>query len=265
MARTLAILRERNIIGVVSGPLALQYHEAAPERVIPGLSLGGPEPMPVADMRALFRGGPFAVLGEVSIQYGGLSPTDPFMAPYWAMAEELDIPVGIHVGTGPVGAPYLPAFSRYRARLHSALDLEEVLIQYPRLRVFVMHAGWPMLDDLLALLWAHPQVYMDTGVISWALPHAEFHRHLQRIVKAGFGKRVLFGSDQMIWPDTIGMALEAVDSAAFLSEAQKRDILYGNAARFLRLADEVIAPWTTWRRSSTPCAAIWGWPSKCRG
>jgi predicted TIM-barrel fold metal-dependent hydrolase len=37
------------------------------------------------------------------------------------------------------------------------------------------------------------------------------------------------------------MALEAVDSAAFLSEAQKRDILYGNAARFLRLADEVIA------------------------
>ena len=98
-----------------------------------------------------------------------------------------------------------------------------------------MHAGWPMLDDLIALLWAHPQVYVDTGVIDFAIPRAEFHRYLQRIVEAGFEKRVMFGSDQMNWPKAIDFAVESITSAPFLSEEQKRDILYNNAARFLRL------------------------------
>jgi predicted TIM-barrel fold metal-dependent hydrolase len=98
-----------------------------------------------------------------------------------------------------------------------------------------MHAGWPMLDDLLAVLWVHPQVYVDVGVIDWALPRAEFHRYLERIVEAGFGRRVMFGSDQMTWPGVIERALETIESAPFLTEEQKRNILYNNAARFLRL------------------------------
>jgi predicted TIM-barrel fold metal-dependent hydrolase len=48
----------------------------------------------------------------------------------------------------------------------------------------------------------------------------------------------MFGSDQMVWPEAIGMAIDAVESAEFLTEAQKRDIFYNNAARFLRLASE---------------------------
>jgi predicted TIM-barrel fold metal-dependent hydrolase len=104
-----------------------------------------------------------------------------------------------------------------------------------------MHAGWPMIDDLLAVLWTHPQVYVDLGVIDWALPRAEFHRYLQRIVEAGFGKRVLFGSDQMIWPETQEIAIQSIESAAFLTPDQRRDIFFNNAARFFRLSPERIA------------------------
>jgi predicted TIM-barrel fold metal-dependent hydrolase len=60
-------------------------------------------------------------------------------------------------------------------------------------------------------------------------------------VEAGFGKRIMFGSDQMVWPQTIEVAVDSITQAPFLSEAQKRDILYNNAARFLRLAPEQIA------------------------
>src|SRR6185436_13696637 len=130
-----------------------------------------------------------------------------------------------------------------RARLHSPLVLEEALVRHPKLRVFIMHAGWPMLDDLLAVMWAHPQVYVDVGAISFVLPRAEFHRYLQRIVEAGFGRRVMFGSDQMNWPGVIERALDGVEGATFLSNAQKRDILFNNAARFLRMSDEEIARW----------------------
>lgn len=98
-----------------------------------------------------------------------MEPGDPAFEPYFALAEELDIPVGIHIGTGPPGVPYLFA-KNYRARLHSPLLLEEVLVRHPKLRVYIMHAGWPMIDDLLAVLWTHPQVYVDVGIIVYALP-----------------------------------------------------------------------------------------------
>jgi predicted TIM-barrel fold metal-dependent hydrolase len=52
---------------------------------------------------------------------------------------------------------------------------------------------------------------------------------------AGLGKRVMFGSDQMEWPETIGLAIDAINAADFLTPEQKRDIFYNNAARFLRL------------------------------
>ena len=63
----------------------------------------------------------------------------------------------------------------------------------------------------------------------------EFHTYLQALVRAGFGKRIMFGSDQMIWPEAIGMAIEGVESAKFLTRAQKRDIFYNNAVKFFRL------------------------------
>lgn len=53
--------------------------------------------------------------------------------------------------------------------------------------------------------------------------------------------RVMFGSDQMVWPGVIERAIQVIESAAFLTEQQKRDVLYNNAARFLRLSDAEIA------------------------
>lgn len=45
----------------------------------------------------------------------------------------------------------------------------------------------------------------------------------------------MFGSDQMVWPESITLAVEGVDSAAFLTAEQKRAIFHDNAARFLKL------------------------------
>lgn len=242
MLESLEILEELNIVGVTSGPVELveRWREAAPQRIIPGLSFSLTDASPTpATLRSWFRDGRIAVLAEVVIQYQGIEPGDPRFEPYLALAEEIDMPVGIHIGTGPPGAPYL-AFEHYRARMHSPLSLEEPLRRHPGLRVYVMHAGWPMLDDTLALLYAHPQVYVGVGVISYVLPRAEFHRYLRTLVEAGFGNRVMFGSDQMIWPETIRLAVESVQSADFLSDAQKRDVLYNNAARFLRLSEAQI-------------------------
>lgn len=45
----------------------------------------------------------------------------------------------------------------------------------------------------------------------------------------------------MNWPQSIEKSIEAIRSVPFLSEEQKRDILYNNAARFLDLSEKEIA------------------------
>ena len=55
---------------------------------------------------------------------------------------------------------------------------------------------------------------------------------------AGLGKRLMFGSDQMVWPEAIGLAIEGIESADFLTVEQKRDIFYNNAVLFLRLDEK---------------------------
>jgi hypothetical protein len=42
-------------------------------------------------------------------------------------------------------------------------------------------------------------------------------------------------ADAAMWPQVVGIGIEALEPAEFLTETQKRDILYSNAARFLRL------------------------------
>ena len=239
--KTLAALDTYNVVlAVTSGPRAHAYRVAAPKRIIEGLGKLWQDGIPLDSLRKLFTTGRYQALAEFGPQYDGLAPNAPELEPYFALAEELDVPFGIHIGLGPPGAAYAGR-PKYRMALSDPLLLEDVLIRHPKLRLYVMHAGWPFIDNMIGLLYAHPQVYIDIAVINWVLPRAEFHRYLKRLVEAGYANRIMFGSDQMQWPKAIGLAIEAVESAPFLGEQQKRDIFYNNAARFLRLSEEEIA------------------------
>lgn len=233
--QSLAMLRRFNITAVVGGPFVERWAKEGGERVIPSLEFGMSDAPTPDRIRQLARADTIRVLGEITTQYEGVAPDDPRLEPIWAVAEELDLPVGIHMGPGPPGAAYLGA-PRYRMSLGDPLLLEPVLAKHPKLRIYVMHAGWPMIDHMIALMYEYPQVYVDTAVIDFTQPRAEFWRYLKRLVDAGYGKRIMYGSDQMVWPGSISASIAGITRAPFLTQAQKRDILHDNAARFLRLA-----------------------------
>lgn len=241
----LAEMKRLNIVkAVVSGgdgdriAAALHWRDADRDLFIAGAGVRGSAEIPLPEiglLRKAFTDGGLGVLGEVTAQYAGLTISDRPYDEYLRLAEELDVPVAVHMGIGPPGAAYDPCCRGFRASLGNPLVLEEALARHPKLRLNMMHGGWPYLQETIALLAMYPQVYTDLGAIDWLTPRAEFYHHLEALVRAGFTKRLLFGSDQMYWPDAIGMAVETIDAAPFLSPADKRDIFYNNAVRFLRL------------------------------
>ena len=244
LVQTLAALKRLNIRRAVTGdalPSVANWHAAAPTVIIPALNFAPREPIAVEEFRRLHKLGVFSVFAEVMPQYRGVRADDPRYEPYFALAEELDIPVGIHFGEGPPAAARFPGYHDYRASLTSPFQLEKVLHKRPKLRIYVMHYGSPLVDEMIAMMFTHPNLYVDIAGNNWINPPAQFHDHLKRMVDAGFEKRIMFGSDQMIWPGVIEKAVTAIDTATYLTKQQKRDILYNNAARFLRLTKAEIA------------------------
>ena len=228
-------LERWNVLAVTSGPIGYvrRWHAAAPRRIIPALLTGGS--VPLDSIRHWSADSTIRVLGELTFQYVGIAPSDSIAEATYALAERLDLPVGVHVALGPPGTTYIDS-PRYRVRLGDPLLFEETLVRHPHLRLYIMHAGFPRIDEMLALMYGHPQVYVDIAVIDWLLPRAVFYDYLKRLVDAGLDHRIMFGSDEMVWPGALGMAITNVEQAPFLTASQKRAILCDNAARFLRLA-----------------------------
>ena len=239
---SLRVMAEHNVIGVVGGSFdrVNDWHAHSPERVIKGVDFVGPEGLlEINAFRQRFEAEGFQALAEIAPQYLGLSPLDPSLAPYWRMAEELQVPIGFHMVDG------IPAINTtiapdHRIAAGHPLLLEELLVRHPNLRLYVMHYGSPFVEEMIAIMNVFPQVYVELGGIQWVYPRKYFYRQLEAFVDAGFGKRIMFGSDQMVWPELISYSINVVEEAPFLSNEQKRDIFYNNAARFLRLTEDQV-------------------------
>ncbi len=226
---------EYNIVKALTSDGHLWYDHDPDRILISGRNL------PNDSLRALHKKGKLFAIGELAPFYAGITADHESQKRFFDLAEELKIPLGFHIMPGgPPGGIYHYGMDKMRVSNANPKQLEEVLISHPNLKIFIMHGGWPYLDDMKAMMYAHPQLYIDTAAISWILPKAEFHYYLKGLINAGFGKRIMFGSDQMTWPETIGIAVDAVNSAEFLTFEQKADIFYNNAAEFLGLTKQEI-------------------------
>jgi predicted TIM-barrel fold metal-dependent hydrolase len=233
LRKTLEAMDRHNIVlGFLSSAdlgIIRNWVAAAPKRFIASPFIVKPGELTPQMLRKDYAAGRLAGMGEIGSQLLGVAPNDPALAPYFALAEEFDVPVLIH--TAGIGPP-VSGFRSDAGRPHL---LEEVLVRHRNLRVFIENSGYPFLNETIAMMYQYPQLYGDLSTITWVIPRPAFHRYVKALVGAGLGKRLMFGSDQMRWPEKIDEAIEAIEEATYLTAEQKRDIFYNNAARFLRL------------------------------
>lgn len=247
MEQSFQVMKKHNIVlGAVSGASledGNDWHKYNKERTLRGIELREPsEFMSPDSLRQLIRNGELDMLGEVGAQYFGYSPSDPEYYPFYKIAEEEGIPVGIHTGASFPGTPYR-CCPEFRLALGNPLLLEDMLVEFPKLKVYMMHAGGagPYSQYALMMMYMYPQLYTDISIINW-MPGMEpvLESFLRQAKQMGMLDRVLFGTDQMIWPEAIKLAVERINSLDFLTVEEKADIFYNNAARFLELTEEDI-------------------------
>ena len=196
-------------------------------------------------LRENYASGRMKIMGEMFFVYAGISPTDERMAPYWALAEELDIPVGVHINRGPPpNTPSRPdgCCPDFNADLGDPALLRPVLEKHPNLKIWLQHAGFPAmpmfdnvgyLEETFALLDDYPHVYVDMTALNAAAPAPAHEQALRAFIERGFDDRIMFATDN--WP--AAPILERHESFTFLTDDQKRAIMHDNAQRFFDLKD----------------------------
>ncbi|HEY2350646.1 MAG TPA: amidohydrolase family protein [Puia sp.] len=80
--------------------------------------------------------------------------------------------------------------------------LENVLVKYPNLKLYLMHAGENFYQNTLRMMDGYTNLYADLGVELWLHPLTKDYavKLLKSAKEYGVLDRVMFGSDQMVWP-----------------------------------------------------------------
>jgi predicted TIM-barrel fold metal-dependent hydrolase len=111
---------------------------------------------------------------------------DRRMWPFYEKVCELDVPLTIHTGTAYV----LPHPDRYT---HPTL-LDDILLDFPDLRIIAYHMGWPHSEELIGLAGKHKNLYLSlSGIVGWfaRAPYRGYHMIGESLQWAGPDKIVM--------------------------------------------------------------------------
>lgn len=185
---------------------------------------------------------------------GGEVPSSPRFDPFWAKAEELNVPVFMH----PQNADFLIDSSEFKGRgspaniignplettvFLSGLIFDGTFDRFPGLKVCAAHGGGylpsysgraevacDVRPDAECANQKRPRDYLRTNIFVDSMVFTD--EGLRHLVAEMGASQVLYGTDTPYdWPDTLDLILDATS----LSNAEKEAIVGGNAIRLLKI------------------------------
>lgn len=165
--------------------------------------------------------------------YEAFYPFDEKLFPIYEMCVANGVPVIFHTGM-------LEASFKGLLRYSHPLNIDEVAVRFPDLKIVIAHMGNPWLMDCAAVVAKNKNVYMDcSGYFKEFSPieHEEekmFREQLEKFrIFVGDFKKVLFGTDWPIYSQK--EYLKAVKSVKMTKE--ERDLVfYKNAQNLFNLS-----------------------------
>ena len=145
--------------------------------------------------------------------------------PFYAKCCELDIPVQLQVGQSMIYDPSYP-----RRSVGRPLALDSVACDFPELRLIGIHIGIPWTDEMIAMAWKHPNVFIGSDAHSPKFWPPSFVNFINT-----YGQdKVIFGTD---FPVLQFERTRAEIEALGLRPEPKRKLLRDNVLRIYRLPD----------------------------
>jgi len=140
------------------------------------------------------------------------------LAGIYRAAEEASVPVMIHTGTS--------IFPSARNRFADPMPVDDVAVDFPKLRIVLAHSGRPLYGETAFFLARrHANVFLELS----GIPPGKILQYLPRLEE--LAGKTLWGTD---WPSP-GIRSPSENVAAFraltLSEDAQRKILYENARK----------------------------------
>jgi len=151
--------------------------------------------------------------------------------PLYALCESVNAPIWIHTSIN-----WVPNQSIYYGH---PKNLEQVLIDFPKLKIIAGHGGWPWIPDIIALLWKYENLFVDTSAHRpkyIAMPDTGWDMFLH-FANSTIQNKVLFGSDWVSMGMPIKDVLCEVDAWPLKDHVRKK-FLWQNAARLFNINTE---------------------------
>ncbi|EDP71938.1 hypothetical protein FBALC1_12592 [Flavobacteriales bacterium ALC-1] len=190
----------------------------------------------IKELEKLYKDGTFKYLGETSFHSMGLHPADERFDPYWALAEKYQIPIGFHADRGPFKRD-MNETPNWNEDYANPLLLLPILEKYPKLKIYLMHYPGSFFEECIEVMKKYDQVYCEISAVSMFAPKHIWEPRVKKLYNEGLGSRLMFASDYV---GTIRKNIEIIYNIDWLTDQQKRDVYYNNAARFLNLSQSEI-------------------------
>jgi predicted TIM-barrel fold metal-dependent hydrolase len=126
--------------------------------------------------------------------YGHWYPNDRRVYPFYEAASEMGVPIAFHLGTTfchPAGASVCPV------KYGRPWLLDDVLIDFPDLKINIEHLGYPWANETLSMMVHAPNLYTDIALM-WRYPTV-LAWNLVVAKEMGVIDRVIWGSDRITW------------------------------------------------------------------
>jgi len=152
-----------------------------------------------------------------------LAPDHARWYPFYAKCVELDIPVQLQVGQSLVYDANRPLKSVGRP-----IALDAVACDFPELKLVGIHVGIPWTDEMIAMSWKHPNVYIGCDAHSPKYWPESFINYIN-----SYGQdKVIFGTDYPVLD--FERTLKEIEALG-LKEGVMQKLLRDNARQLYRL------------------------------